>query len=107
MEKTVIEMTQERIDAGIPGSHLGCATALAVREHHRNEVGQQEPLPHGRVRVEQWETKILDERSQAVRKLAHTDAAFRWIRGTDDGAAGPAQLVIDWENNRMDVRTDT
>jgi hypothetical protein len=107
LEKTVIEMTQERIDAGTPGSHLGCATALAVREHHLNEGGEREPLPHGRVRVEQRETKILNDRSETVRKLTHTDAAFRWIRETDDGAADPAQLVIDWENNRMDVRTDT
>ena len=105
MNKTIIEMTRERIAAGTPGSHTGCATALAVRKRHRNEGGEREPLPHGRVRVEQWETKILNERSETVRRLAHTDAALWWIRETGDNAADPARLVMDWKNNRMDVRT--
>ncbi len=74
-EKTRVSMTEERIRAGTPGSHTGCATATAVREHYRDSGGTEEPLPPGRVRVEMDHTRILSGKNETVRRIRHSQAA--------------------------------
>jgi hypothetical protein len=105
-EKTRVRMTEEHIRAGTPGSHTGCATAAAVREHYRAPGGAREPLPPGRVRVEMNHTRILNGKKETVRRIRHSHAATMWVIGTDQGTAKPATLVIDWENDTMDLETD-